>query len=205
MSREKIVTLITEELWTENSRILKSLEELQEDLLWIDADSLFPTQTFIIDRFPKALRYPTSDALDIFYDDCKSKESLLEKYSKIEGQYLEIIQKLWGLSEISIHSNIIDHLDILKAQFHEEKNCIDKFVEKTINSQGQLLKLDNYDDIEFIAKLSLKEKVTSCLVINKLKMVVWINGLALKILLIDQSSKQLLNLICTTHGLYLRK
>ncbi|RJG20606.1 hypothetical protein [Paenibacillus thiaminolyticus] len=205
MNKQNIGFLLTDKLWEDPNAALKILEENQEDLLWLDTDALFPSQTFIVDQFPRVLRYPASDTLEIFYDKCKKNELLMKKYAKIEERYLEVIQQLWGLSDVIIYSNIVERIDQLLEQFPSEKSYFDRLLEKTKKKQEQFISLDTFDDIEFLTKLSLKDKVCSCFVFKKIKMTVWINGLVLKVFVVNKDDRELLNLICTTHGLYVRQ
>lgn len=200
----EIQHLIQKQLWTDPVGALRNLSLLQEDLLWLDSERIFPNQSFIVDRFPKALRYPASHNLEIFYDQCKHDEASKKKYEKIENQYLEFISHLWGVSEFHLVSNLFEKSNLLKKSFPEEMKFFEENFMSFHDFENKPLVFKNYNQIEFLIKLSLKEKITTCVVLADLKTIIWINSLALKILIMHKTDKDFINLVSTTNGLYLR-
>jgi len=206
-SLKDIKSIIELEFWNNPIGVTKKLEAMEEDLLWIDLDDIFPENMFLIDQFPAPLRYPASEELEIIYDYSKDDINEYKYYLKVERQYIEIIKRFWGISPVYILSNMnTELLELLRVHTDEKESFILKsIIDQTKEHNGSLLLYEKFTEIQLLTKLSLREKLESCFVFPNMKMILWINGLICKVYLGDDQYKELVKLISTTHGLYLRK
>ncbi|KIO66017.1 hypothetical protein NSQ14_13535 [Caldifermentibacillus hisashii] len=145
--------------------------------------------------------------LEIIYDYSKDDINEYRHYLKVERQYIEIIKRFWGISPVYILNNMnTELLEFLKDYTDEKEGSLLKSInDQTKEHNGSLLLYEKFSVIQLLAKLSLREKLESCFVFPNMKMILWINGLICKVFLGDNHYKELVKLISTTHGLYLRK
>ena len=194
--------LLEVDIWQEPTGISEKLNAFQEDLLSIDIESEFPDRRFLVDRFPTVLRYPLSETLEIFYDNCKHDETNYTYYLREEQRFIEVIKRLWTLSPVFVQTNLADRdFEQLKAHVEDHESLAKAFDDAL---RYLVYEIESNEQIEILAKLSLRDKIHACFIFPETKMVVRANGLILEVYLGDLSKKEWLQLICTTHGLYLR-
>ncbi|GEC93893.1 MULTISPECIES: hypothetical protein [Brevibacillus] len=199
----EIRTIIEERLWENVHSINELLKPFQEDLLSIDFESELSDNRFLIDRFPVPLRYPLSDELEIFYDDCKEEMSKYSYYLQEEQRFIKTIQQLWTLSSAIATSNLSDRdIDRLKDIVDDHNSLLETYENA---SKKPMFEIDSNRKMELLTRLSLREKIHTCFIFPEIKLIVRSNGLIFELYLGDQSKKELVQLICSTHGLYLRK
>lgn len=97
-------------------------------------------------------------------------------------------------------------LFLWEITLNEILNRDSRSIVDSTKDHGERLQLnEKFNEIQIITKLSLREKLESCFVFPSMIMIVWINGLIYKVYLGDKLYKELVQLISTTHGLYLQK
>lgn len=194
--------ILEEDIWSDPLSIGDKLEAAQEDLLSIDLEEV-PHRRFLVDRFPVVLRYPLSDQLELFYDDAKNEERKLAYYLEEEKRFIEVMKRFWSLSPVYIQSNLPDRdLERLKI-IVEDCESLEKAYQDA--SRCTIYQIESYEQIDILMRLSLREKIHACFVFPEIRMMVRTNGLVLELYMGDQTNKELVQTICSTHGLYLRK
>lgn len=200
-----------EKLWIDPIKTSVELKEIDEDLSVI-MDLLEKNSSenmFIIDSFPYPLRYPASETLEIFF--VGSDEDLIrnQEYLKEEQKFKEVFKRLWGMSSVFVQSDILS-IDINENEIglnRQQLIAYSSLIEKIKTSdEGVLVGLnDHYDIIEMCTLLSLRGETSTFFVYPDIQTILFVNSLACQVYIGIEKIKNDINLICTTHGLYLRK
>lgn len=204
-----------EKLWIESVETSKQINEFQEDMISIQEqfENTRPEQVYLIDSFPAPIRYPASEVLEIYYDH-KQKGPIKDGYYlQQEERFIEVMKRLWAISPVFIQTDLHTRLDFIKVPIEELKknltghkaNLLNRIIKETKQHQDNLFAFEQFEEINLIARMSLREKISSCFVFPDIRVIIWTNSLAFKIYIYEKSNKDLIQTICTTHGLYLRK
>lgn len=204
-----------EKLWIESVETSKQINEFQEDMISIQEqfENTRPEQVYLIDSFPAPIRYPASEVLEIYYDH-KQKGPIKDGYYlQQEERFIEVMKRLWAISPVFIQADLHTRLDFIKVPIEELKknltghkaNLLNRIIKETKQHQDNLFAFEQFEEINLIARMSLREKISSCFVFPDIRVIIWTNSLAFKIYIYEKSNKDLIQTICTTHGLYLRK
>lgn len=204
-----------EKLWIEPVETSKQINEFQEDMMSIreQFENTCPEKVYLIDSFPVPIRYPASEVLEIYYDHKQEGPIKDGYYLQQEERFMEIMKRLWAISPVFIQTDLHTRLDFIKVPIEElkknltdhEANLLNGIIKKTKQHQDNLVAFEQFEEINLITQMSLREKISSCLVFPDIRVIIWTNSLAFKIYIYEKSNKDLIQTICTTHGLYLRK
>lgn len=202
-------------LWKEPIATSKQINKFQEDMISIreQFENTYPEKVYLIDSFPTPMRYPASEILEIYYDHNQEGPISDKYYLQHEERFIEVIKRLWAMSPVLIQTNLHTLLDFVGTPIEElqknlttlESNLLNEIIKKTKPDQDNIITFNEFKEIKLITQMSLREKISSCFVFPDIKVIIWANSLALKSYVVEKSNKDLLQTICTTHGLYLRK
>lgn len=204
---KKLVAL----LWSNPVLLSKELDRLQFDLFSFSGvlETYFPGNFFLVNSFPLPIREEVMGELEIYFDHTRQGPITEQRFLQEEQRYVELFYRLWAKSTVTIYTNLhYKEIAYIKQPLTpNEINLLDQIIQKTkpkdLDDWYSFVDSNRLDEIDLLVRLTLRDKISTCFIFPSIKTVLWSNGLCYTVYLGDLSSANLLQLLCTTNGIYL--
>ncbi|GAC41760.1 hypothetical protein [Paenibacillus popilliae] len=166
----------------------------------VEKECVYRQNMYVIDSFPQANpkggKFPQ---LEEFYRQ-EDKHGLHSLYFQEEKKFLHVLSKLWAYSFVYLESSLLRN----DLPDEVQKNELFQSTKQLFSKEG-IVTTDEWENLEYLFALSLKNVVTTCVYFTDLKLVLWLDRLRATLYLCDKEQEDLIRTICMTEGLYLRK
>ncbi|QDX95431.1 hypothetical protein EEL30_26050 [Brevibacillus laterosporus] len=171
--------------------------------------SQFPNNIFTLDRFPlQIVDNNKFGEVNIFYEKSLDNKSLFDLYNKEEEKFIRLFQLLWTNNSVWVETSLrYNEIESITNEISDDtkKNRLRDLHFELCSKQKNYLELNHFFDLQLFLQLGLREQVSSVFIFETMKFCVWSNfDLNMPVYSGNKSNTELLRLICTTEGLYLR-
>ncbi|MED1787202.1 hypothetical protein P4V47_06700 [Brevibacillus laterosporus] len=188
-------------------------KDLEASTLLLENDELvfsrFPTDIYTLDRYPfQIVDNRKFEESNIFYEKSLENKNLADVYKKEEEKFIRVFQILWSNSSVYVETMLqYKNIEsIITAVSDEAKINRIRDLHKQLSSRNEnMLEIQDFIDLQLLLELGLREQVSSVFIFETIKLCIWSNfDLNMPVYSGSKSNTELLRLICTTEGLYLR-
>ncbi|WP_232698610.1 hypothetical protein [Brevibacillus daliensis] len=147
--------------------------------------------------------------LEIFFNHKKTGPIEEKLYIQTEQKFVDVCNQLWSISPVVMYSDINDpdhDIEYLTKKLLAEEKELSRKPQKKFSEPRYdfgFLFSDRYEEINLINRLTLRDYLHTCFIFQDEKVALWSNSIAY-LVYCEESFKDSLKLICTTHGLYFR-
>lgn len=182
----------------QDTLLLEHFEDFQQN---------FSIHCYYIDRFPVVVEsFDAYSQLEVYFDAVEQMKLSLELYQQEEQKLINVVKKLFVYNSPVFVETLLGDVDLEDQEFLKpnELNRL-RELQQEVKYSGGFLNLSKVNDLELFIKLGLRERVSSVLYLSNFKTIIWItSGLVIPAYIHDSKNKGLLQMICTTEGVYLR-
>ena len=168
--------------------------------IFAEKQCIYRKNIYLIDYFPKVISLDNKfPQLELFYrsDD---KYGLNDLFFEESNKVLRVLFRLWAYSDVYIES-CISHYPLEEKMTKEEQ--LD--VIQQLFFKSKIVQMEEWKSIQRLCELSLKNRVSVCMYLVDLKMIIWLSDLCPTVYICDEEQVDFVRTICMTEGVYLRK
>ena len=169
--------------------------------IFAEKQCIYRKNIYLIDYLPEQISLDNKfPQLELFYmedDDYGLNDLFFEEGKKI----LRVLSRLWAYSDVYVESSLFEK-KILAEEMGEDELF---YRTRQLFAESMIIPMDEWENIQYLCELSLKNYVSVCLYFVNLKMVLWLKNLCPMVYVCDQEQVDFLRMICMTEGVYLRK